>query len=65
MCGAREEQATLVPQDTYMAALERMLQIQNVHFAFAFFFLFYLPPPLPPYGTLWCHGTELAHSANS
>ena len=36
-CGAQEEKATLVLQDTHVAPLERMLRIQNVYFAFGFF----------------------------
>lgn len=38
MCESQEEKAALVLQDMHMAPLERMLQIQNVYFAFVVFF---------------------------
>lgn len=56
MCESQEEKAALVLQDMHMAPLERMLQIQNVYFAFVGFF---------PCGTLWCPGIQLAFLPNS
>lgn len=54
MCESQEEKAALVLQDMHMAPLERMLQIQNVYFAFVgvFFALWYTMVPWYSVGLL-------------